>query len=164
VPEELGDRVVVKPLGPADYVDDKEQPRVVFAGSLDRADPRLADLSSAPFLLQTVIHAAQHLRVVVVNDRTWACGIEAADRPLDWRAQDEAHGAFETLVGFDEIRAQARALCAQLRIGYASQDWIIDSDGVAWFLDLNPGGQWLFLPEPTASEISAKMAAWLEKR
>lgn len=94
IPSALGREIVVKPLGPADYLDENGEARVVFAGVLDRNDPRLCDLPAAPFLLQTAIRARQHLRVVVAAEKVWVCGITAEGRPFDWRQQDEArsHG------------------------------------------------------------------------
>jgi hypothetical protein len=50
-------------------------------------------------------------------------------------------------------------LSAALGVGYSSQDWIEDVDGAHYFLDLNPGGQWLFLP--FADEVTAAIADWL---
>jgi hypothetical protein len=51
-------------------------------------------------------------------------------------------------------------LAQSARVGYSSQDWIVEG-GEAYFIDLNPAGQWLFLPEPVASEVSGEIAAWL---
>lgn len=160
IPAELGEAFVVKPLGPADYVDEHGEARVVFAGAVKRDDPRLAQLHAAPFLVQKLLHVEQHLRVVVVRDRVWVCELNGENRPLDWRRQDEAHDAFELTAGHDEVGRHARLLCRELGIGYASQDWIVTQDG-DFFLDLNPSGQWLFLPEPGASEITRAIARWL---
>ncbi|HVE45526.1 MAG TPA: hypothetical protein VNA57_02100 [Acidimicrobiales bacterium] len=52
-------------------------------------------------------------------------------------------------------------MAGALGVGYSSQDWVVDRSGQPWFLDLNPGGQWLFLPEPAASAVTASVAAWL---
>lgn len=160
IPPELGDLVVLKPLGPADYVGEDGQARVVFAGAVSRDDPRLEQLHAAPFIIQELLEAQLHLRVVVVHDRVWACELTGVDRPLDWRRQDEAHDSFQVSADHNEVRTHARRLCRELGIGYASQDWIVTKD-TAFFLDLNPSGQWLFLPEPAASEITQEVTKWL---
>jgi hypothetical protein len=46
-------------------------------------------------------------------------------------------------------------------VGYSSQDWIVTATGVSHFIDLNPAGQWLFLPNPGAREITDAIAEWL---
>jgi hypothetical protein len=32
------------------------------------------------------------------------------------------------------------------------------------FIDLNPGGQWLFLPTDIAAEVTGALASWLTGR
>ena len=35
-------------------------------------------------------------------------------------------------------------------LGFTSQDWVLDSQGDAIFLELNPNGQWLFVDDQDA--------------
>jgi hypothetical protein len=46
-------------------------------------------------------------------------------------------------------------------LGYSSQDWVIAPTGAALFLDLNPAGQWLFLPADVAEAATTAIARWL---
>ena len=85
---------------------------------------------------------------------------DAADLPLDWRADEGAHSSFRP-GSYPAIGDRAVALAARLGVGYSSQDWIIDSAGNSTFLDLNPAGQWLFLPEQTACAVTGAIAGWL---
>jgi hypothetical protein len=160
IPDEVGDDILVKPLGPADFVDEEGEARVVFAGVLARNDERLEHLHAAPFLVQQFLAAQAHLRVCVVRDQVWICELGAADRPPDWRRQDEAHDSFGVSVGHHDVRRIAVELCGRMGVGYASQDWVVTRHG-AYFLDLNPSGQWLFLPDPVAHEVTAAIANWL---
>jgi len=41
------------------------------------------------------------------------------------------------------------------------QDWIVDEADTAWFVDGNPAGQWLFLPEPVGAAVTERIAEWL---
>lgn len=159
VPAELGPLLVVKPLGPGHFTDDQGDERVLWSEPLERSAPELARLRGAPFILQEHLEAESHLRVVTVRERVWICSLDAKGLPLDWRRQEEAHAAFE--VSHDPIVGEAALRMARASgVGYSSQDWI-RSRGHAYFVELNPAGQWLFLPEPTASEVSAEIAAWL---
>jgi hypothetical protein len=132
--------------------------RVVHATEMHRSDERLELLAGAPFLVQRLIEARAHLRVVTVGRQAWVCELDATDRPLDWRADETAHGSFRT-VPRPDVALNAIALTAALGLGYSSQDWVVDAGGDALFLDLNPAGQWLFLP--VAADATSAIARWL---
>lgn len=154
----LGRSFVVKPLV-GGYYNTGDGPRAVFAGEVTSGELPGLDFGAAPFVAQERLHAHEHLRVVTVEDHAWVAGLTAEGRPLDWRQQDRAHFEWSEL-DRPEVAERALRVAADAGIGYPSQDWIIDDEGPA-FLDLNPGGQWLFLPEPIASEITATIAEFL---
>lgn len=160
IPLDLGDVVVAKPLGPGHFVGDDGQAQVVWAAELSRDDPRLAALAGAPFLLQERVAARRHLRVVTCADQAWSCELDAEALPLDWRRDDDAHHSFRP-VSAPGIESQALALASDLGLGYSSQDWIDDGAGAPAFIDLNPAGQWLFLPEPVSAQVTSAIAAHL---
>jgi hypothetical protein len=154
----LGEHFVVKPLSGGYYVS-STGPRVVFASALRDNEAELLSFADAPFLAQERIATIKHLRVVTVRSRAWVCALGAEGRPLDWRQQEEAHFAW-TVADDEEVRGRALALSSALGSGYSSQDWI-RTDDEAYFLDLNPGGQWLFLPHEVASEVTRAIASYL---
>jgi hypothetical protein len=119
----------------------------------------LDHLGPAPFLIQERLFAERHLRVVTVGDRVWVCELRADKLPVDWRKDADAHHQFVPTRD-ERVERSATALAAAAQLGYSSQDWIVQ-DGEPFFVDLNPAGQWLFLPEPVASEVSAQIARWL---
>ncbi|WP_331739996.1 hypothetical protein OG613_45005 (plasmid) [Streptomyces sp. NBC_00015] len=155
--------LVAKPLGPAQFwLDTPDDPRVVFAAPVDTLHPAWTDLlPGAPFILQERLHAVRHLRVVTVRHTAWAFDILAEDLPLDWRQSAAAHSSWRP-VNAPDIEQQALRLSAALSVGYSSQDWIETAEDT-YFIDLNPGGQWLFLPDPAASRITAAIADWLQE-
>jgi hypothetical protein len=61
VDEEIGNPVVVKPLGPGDYLVDG-QAFAVHSRVARRGDDSLAGLSLAPFIVQRRVDALRHLR------------------------------------------------------------------------------------------------------
>ena len=159
VPAEFGQQLVLKPLGPGSFVDEEGNTRVVYTNVLDRDDERLSELRGAPFLIQNRVRVDTHLRVVTVLDRAWVCAL-ATTSEFDWRRDDAAHDAFVAVEGYDDVAAGALALASALYVGYSSQDWIVDGERKV-FLDLNPGGQWLFLPPDISAGVAAAIAAWL---
>jgi hypothetical protein len=160
IPTELGDPVVVKPVGPGHYLDATGRARVVHATEMALSDSRLGALAGAPFLVQQRIHARAHLRVVTVADDIWICELNADGTPLDWRAAEASHSSFRPSANPD-VGAWAVAIARKLHVGYTSQDWVIDQAGDAHFLDLNPAGQWLFLPSPVRDQVTDAIARWL---
>jgi glutathione synthase/RimK-type ligase-like ATP-grasp enzyme len=160
IPQELGEWVVVKPMAAGHFRDTTGTGRVVHATEMRRSDERLELLAGAPFLVQERITAKTHLRVVTVGQQGWVCALDATNRPLDWRADDSAHSSFETTSRPDVV-AKALMLTQHLGLGYSSQDWVIDGRGNPFFLDLNPAGQWLFLPKDVTGAATGAIVRWL---
>jgi hypothetical protein len=160
IPADYGQRLVVKPLAAGHYFDEEGLGRVVHATEIDRDDERLDLLAGAPFLVQSLLDAATHVRVVTVRDRGWAAELPASGLPLDWRASEEAHSSFEPS-DRPELVAKSVRLGGALGVGYSSQDWLIDHEGADHFLDLNPAGQWLFLPDEVSHVVTRGIAEWL---
>ncbi len=159
---ELGHNVVIKPLGPGHFTTSDGTPAVVYATAVDLLSPDFQDLGPTPFLLQERITASTHLRVVTVRGQCWVAELDADSVPLDWRAEEAAHSSFRATYGTHDTVAKAAArLADDLGLGYSSQDWILTPSGDEVLLDVNPAGQWLFLPEPIASAVSAAIASWL---
>lgn len=154
----LGPRFVLKPLA-FNYFETPSELRLVFTNEFSVDELDNVDFASAPFVAQEHLKAIEHLRIVTVQDNAWVASISALGRPLDWREQEEAHTSWEP-VKRPEVTELALKLSSAAKIGYSSQDWIVDEFG-AKFIDLNPGGQWLFLPEPMSSEITNAIVQFL---
>jgi hypothetical protein len=163
IPSEFGEELVVKPLASGHYRTESGEARVVFASPMRRDDPLLDLLAGAPFLIQPVLNARSHLRVVTVRQKAWVSELDSDSVSLDWRATAAAHSAFHP-ARYPEVAEEASKLAAKMRVGYSSQDWLVDQSGVAHFLDLNPAGQWLFLPNQVSEEVTLAIAEWLVSR
>jgi hypothetical protein len=160
IPARLGNIVVAKPLGPGHFIDEDGEAQVIWATAIARDDPRLAALGGAPFMIQERLRARRHLRVVTCGRHTWTCELGADALPLDWRSDEDAHGGFVP-TREPAVEAWALSLASELGVGYSSQDWIDDGEDDPAFIDLNPAGQWLFLPEPVSSHVTEAIAAHL---
>lgn len=160
--ERLGEPFVLKPLGPGNF-EDHDRQNVVYVRPVHAADIAGADLLDAPFLAQQFLRARVHLRVVTVHDRAWVTELDGTDVPVDWREHQPAHHAFKVSSAWTEVGIAAVRLAAHLGVGFSSQDWVVDNDGPA-FLDLNPGGQWLFLPSSATTSVARALADWLAGR
>jgi hypothetical protein len=156
--DEFGPRFVVKPLALGLYWG-PDGPRAVYTSELDATTARELDFGGAPFMAQELIEAEQHYRIVTALDRAWVASLSAMGRPLDWRRQEQAH--HEWMPAEDSTCARlAVRLTQELGVGYSSQDWLIRGDE-RFFVDLNPGGQWLFLPPEIATDVTGEIARFL---
>lgn len=160
LPCALGDDVVVKPLGVGHYVE-RGKPHTVHATGVSARQLATRDLAVAPFLIQERLLARRHWRVVTVVDETWSAVLDAAGRPLDWRRDPDAHDSFKDEHAPVDIQRGALDVAAGLNLGFSSQDWIETDDGVC-LLDVNPSGQWLFLPDRLGNSVANAIAGWLE--
>lgn len=159
VREILGDRFVVKPLAMGYFQSDRGA-HAVYSTELGPLDLSQVDFADAPFVAQETIRATEHLRIVTVGERAWVSTLDAPGRPLDWRQQEEAHCAW-TAGDDPHAASDAVALAKAFGVGYSSQDWIHDGTGRAVFVDLNPGGQWLFLPDEISIPVTYAIAGFL---
>ena len=151
--------LIAKPLGPGHFRTQEGEWRTVFTEAFDPSGPDARLLGGPPFIGQAHAEAVTHKRVVTVADRSWVFTLDAQGLPIDWREEAQAHRNWRRepnrRLGADSVR-----LAQKLGVGYSSQDWIETTDGLQ-FIDLNPAGQWLFLPDPGASEISEAIAKWV---
>lgn len=159
IEEQVGPRFIVKPLGVGSYtVEDTSY--AVHTRLVERDDPVLDGLSVAPFLTQQFIEATAHLRIVTVGPRAWSARLDATGLPIDWRQNEAAHASWEP-ISLPDVEARASSLADRLRLRFTSQDWIVDTVGVVWFIDANPSGQWLFLPPEISWAATSALSRWL---
>lgn len=156
------DNWVVKPIGPGHLIGTDGRARVV---PTTRFDPGTrAALSGAPFLIQRRLKASTHARVITVAARVVSATLPAEGHPLDWRTSPEAHVSFQPISAPSGVHRHALAAARALGAGYTAQDWILDVDGEWWLIDVNPAGQWLFLPPEVSEAVSSAIADFLEDR
>ena len=118
------------------------------------------DFGAAPFVAQTRVEVRQHLRVVTAGNVVTTAALDADRWPLDWRVADEAHHSWRRHES-PEVEAQAAQLAAELCVGFSSQDWLVPVSGPPMFIDLNPAGQWMFLPQDVADPITEHIVSFL---
>ena len=150
--------VIVKPVRYG-LVASAPEPTVAWTSRVARSE--LARLSGPPVILQAEIRAVEHLRVVTVGGDVFISRLHT-DR-LDWRSDIANHAKFSVAdpTAFPDVRTSALRLAVSFELGYTSQDWIVDAAEDAWFLDLNPSGQWLFVDDIHSGAITLAIADFL---
>ena len=156
----LGGHAVIKPLGTGAFVNAEGEPRAVHTTPLTLDLLASGDFGAAPFVAQTRVEVRQHLRVVTAGSVVTTAALEADCWPLDWRVADEAHHAWRRHES-PQVAVQAAHLASELRVGFSSQDWLVPVSGPPMFIDLNPAGQWMFLPRDVADPITEHIVCFL---
>lgn len=157
---ELGDDAVLKPLATGAFINAKGQPQTVHTSRLTPHILASGDFGAAPFIAQKRIKVIRHLRVVTAGTTVRTAALEADGLPLDWRAAEEAHSSWVPYKS-PEIETKAMHLAAELNVGFSSQDWLVPTEGPPLFIDLNPAGQWMFLPESVAEPVTNHIIKFL---
>jgi hypothetical protein len=103
------------------------------------------------------------VRLVVVEDAVFVAAIHAHSDAarIDWRS-DYAHLTYETVTVSAIVRDGAVSLVRGLRLRFGSMDLLADRQDRWWFIDLNPSGQWCWIPT-TENLVAAALAEALAK-
>lgn len=142
--DEEGD-VVTKMQSSFAVVRDKRE-HVVFTSALEDLDGIDDELRFCPMIFQERIAASCDVRATVVGDRVLSAALPT--RRLDWRV-DGAERAREWKPWQLPKRVERGLLRAVRAMGlrYAACDFVVDGDGKHWFLEMNAGGEWLWLDD-----------------
>lgn len=140
-----------------------EAPRstsVVGPAELDRLDL----VSYAPVIFQGFVEAVLDLRVTVVDGEVFAAQIRSdANHQVDYRlglgsADVRAHQLPS------DLEDRLRELMRRLGVAYGAVDLRLTPDGRYVFLEINPGGEYLFASRRTGQPVPQAIAAALTRR
>lgn len=144
---------IVKPLV-AGRID---QERSVWTARVDRDD--LASIGPEPYLIQRFIARAFDVRVTVFERECVAVRIDVADPTAvaDWRRADPESVTYSTCELPERERSGLQALINEYGLRFATADLAVDADGVWWFLEINPNGQWAWLEDQTDVDLTGRL-------
>jgi glutathione synthase/RimK-type ligase-like ATP-grasp enzyme len=130
---------------------------------LGEAETRLTDESIrlAPVIFQGHVAAVSELRVTIVGDDVFAAAVDLSTLSYDVDIRmnvDAKHVACDLP---DDISEKLRTLMRRLGLVYGAIDLRLTGDGRYVFLEINPGGQFLYVEEQTGQPITAALAARL---
>lgn len=116
----------------------------------------------APVIFQEYIPAEADLRVTVVNDRVFPAAIHTrgTDYEVDFR-MSLGQARTEACVLPREVEERLMALMERLHLVYGAVDIRRTPNGEHVFLEVNTGGEFLFIEERTGQPITEAVADWL---
>lgn len=147
---ELHKEVVVKPFDPFSWDLPDGGRLMCFANSVDLDGiSKVTDqeLKICPAIYQRKIDKVADVRVVGVGQATFSCLIKTKSLALDFRLH-QGNQEEITYEYYDLPEAYKRrlvGLMANFKVQFVSSDFAMDKDGNLHFLDLNPGGAYLFV-------------------
>ncbi|MFD5319412.1 MvdC/MvdD family ATP grasp protein [Streptomyces sp. NPDC127098] len=118
---------------------------------------------TAHLFQRRIIDKEYEIRVTVVGDRIFPVEIHAPEGSgrLDWRC-DTPNLAYRSTVLPSPIGERILMLLRRFQLRFATLDFIVDSRGAHYLVDVNPNGQWAWVPE-FRQRIPNALADLLEK-
>lgn len=111
-----------------------------------------------PVLLQRRVAKVADVRVTAVGMRLFAVRITTpAESPVDFRQTDPQQCGFEVVELQTTVAEQLRAYLRHWGLRFGAFDLAEDEDGILWFLECNPAGQWGWLEPPTGLDITGAL-------
>lgn len=124
---------------------------------------RIDDVRYAPVTFQAFVPATLDLRVIVVEDDVFATAI---------RSQPEFSTDYRMGLGSaelsaydlpDSVSSALLELHQRLGLAYGASDFRVTPEGQHVFLEVNPGGEYLFATERTGQPVPQAIAASLDR-
>ncbi len=111
---------------------------------------------------QEWIDKAYEVRLTVVGDELFAAEIHAGSEAsrVDFRTDYDSL-TYRVCDVPEGVTDGVRSLMAVFGLRYAALDFLVDNDGVWFFVDLNPNGQFGFVPD-LRDPIATALANLLE--
>jgi glutathione synthase/RimK-type ligase-like ATP-grasp enzyme len=105
-------------------------------------------LTYAPAIYQEMVVKQFDVRMVLLGATLYSCSLHNPKGAIDWR-QDAGQGLVrvESIETPPEVEQGVLAFAAKSGIAYGSFDFAVDADGQWWFLEVNEGGQFLWLDD-----------------
>jgi len=158
--------VVAKTVREA-LIDGNDGERVVFTNLI----PDLSELSedavaAAPVIFQENIEKLSDIRVTVIGEKTFPAEIlsqELSETRTDWRRGSNPALQHRTHCLPQEISALCVSLVQSLGLRFGAVDLILDHQGIYWFLEVNPNGQWAWIENRTGLPLTSAIVDELER-
>lgn len=154
--------VIYKTLSHPYYASD----RLIFTTLVSREsfEARRETLRAAPCLFQNLVAKAYELRVTVVGQSVIAMRIDSQkheDTKIDWRVGQLRRDLYDVVPLPQIICQRIFDLMSRLGLVYGALDFVVTPEGKYVFLEINPGGQWLWMEELIGTPITSEIAGYI---
>lgn len=156
--------MIVKPTRSGHFKQGSEEFSIFTSRLTDEHLGALDDARWAPSIYQELIKKRYDIRVTCVGQRVFAAAIHSQTDPLacvDWRQTGNPELPHSPIELPAELIEGIRRLMARLGLEFGCLDFALTPEGDYVFLEVNPGGQWLWLDDQLDLGISRSVAQWL---
>jgi ATP-grasp ribosomal peptide maturase len=155
---EVDGAIVYKSLATGVVVEEDEL-RLVYTSRLTADDLDDVAVGLSCHLFQEWVPKAFDVRLTVVGEHCFAVAIrtEQPEAVIDWRRRYDAL-RYEVIDTPTEVRAGVLSYLHAFGLTFGAFDFSVTPDGVWWFLECNPAGQWGWIAEETGLPIADAFA------
>lgn len=149
-------KMIVKPIY-VGHLQRGDEIFYIFTSVVSESDlTEIDSVSHCPSIFQELIAKEFDVRVTVVEDRVFAARIdcELPEGIPDWRYHDLEHLRHSEHRLPPSIETACCELVAGLGLDFGAIDFAVNGDGVHFFLEINPNGQWAWLEAQLGLPIS----------
>lgn len=156
------DKTVIKPLGSGRINYANNSAKLIFTNILDQeVINRIDSFELTPVIYQSYIEKEIELRVTVVGCDIFAASVDSQsleETSVDWRRKKIK---FEEYTLPEDLKQKCLLMLNKLDISYGAFDFIKGKDGLFYFLEINPNGQWVWVEKDTGMLISDSIIKFL---
>lgn len=159
---EQGERLVYKIFGGGLVQIAGEMPSLIFTTEITGAhDNMLERVQSNPCIFQELLSKRLEVRMTVIGRTILPATIDSqADQStqLDWRGANSGRLRYAPALEVpEEVVSKTLELVERLDLAFAAVDFVIDDEGRWVFLEINPGGQFMWLEDDVGLPMTATM-------
>jgi glutathione synthase/RimK-type ligase-like ATP-grasp enzyme len=161
---EVGGAMVYKTLATGVIVEEDEL-KLVYTSRLTADDLDDTAVGLSCHLFQEWVPKAFDVRLTAVGERCFAVAIRAEhpEAVIDWRRRYHAL-RYEVVDTPAEVRSGVLAYLRTFGLNFGAFDFSVTPDGVWWFLECNPAGQWGWIADETGLPIADALADELVRK
>lgn len=136
--------------------------RLLYATALD-ADWSASDeeIAACVTIYQARVPKRYDIRVTMIGKRAFGTRISSRSPYLDWRAVPPGEQVHEACDVPADLVERCVAMMHRLALRYGAFDFSVTPAGAAYFLEVNPGGQWAWLERATGAPMTNALACAL---
>ena len=127
-------------------------------------EERRETIATAPCLFQNFVAKAYEVRATVIGETIVALRIDSQRHQhttVDWRADQLRRDLYDPIKLPKVVEARVIDFMRAMGLTYGAMDLIVTPAGETVFLEVNPGGQWLWLEKLTGTPITAAIADYI---
>lgn len=156
------EKTVIKPIGRGRIGYSDNTSKLIFTNIISEdVINKIDSLELTPAIYQEYIEKEYELRVTVVGTDVFAASVDSQseeEASVDWRRKKIK---FKKYLLPEDLKKKCLMLLAKLNISYGAFDFIKAKDGMYYFLEVNPNGQWVWIEKDTGQLISQSIIKFL---